>query len=271
MSAPAVTLALALGVDEAEVAEDIGAHDWYHRIGIGSLVTPGVARYQPYQRPVLAELARLGPGGQRVLDVGCRDGLVAFAAEQQGAAEVVGVDNNPSTGAAEVLVPASGSGVRFVEANVLDLAPGDVGGPFDLVVAAGLLYHLREPFRGLRRLAGLLGDGGRLILETAVWLGPDHFADLWCPTGRDGPYDATSPSFFNRRGLTDSLAAVGLVVERQTLLGDPVRHPPGRRARLLRRQRTVDRLTLVARHDPSLVDPTLDRYFHATHHTRHWT
>ena len=149
MSDPLLTLPLQREVDPAELEP----HVWYHRIGLGpDLVTPGVERYEPYQRSVLAALGAEDLTGRRVLDAGCRDGIFAFAAEQQGAAEAVGFDNNQSTGALEVLVPASGSSVRFVEANVLDVLPEDLGGAFDVVVAAGLLYHLREPFRGLRML-----------------------------------------------------------------------------------------------------------------------
>jgi SAM-dependent methyltransferase len=267
LTEPLVTLDLR----EPVTAADLDGHAWYHRIGLGpDLVTPGVERYVPYQRPVLAALADAGVTGRRVLDVGCRDGLVCFAAEQQGATEVVGLDNNPSTGTMEVLVPACGSRVRFVEGNVLDAEPADLGGRFDLVVAAGLLYHLREPFRGLRVLRDLLVDGGTLIMETAVWLGPDHHADLWCPIGKDGPYDATSPTFFNRQGLRDTLSSFGLVVDAWSELGEVVHHPRDRRARLLRRTRAVDRATVVAHRDDETIDEDLDAYFHATHQTRRW-
>ena len=268
MSEPLLTLALAREVDPAELEP----HVWYHRIGLGpDLVTPGVDRYEPYQRSVLAAMTAEGVAGRRVLDAGCRDGIFAFAAEQMGASDAVGMDNNQSTGALEVLVPASGSSVRFVEANVLDVTPEDLGGPFDVVVAAGLLYHLREPFRGLRVLRDLLVDGGTLVLESAVWLGSDRFADLWCPSGNHGPYDATSPSFFNRRALRESLAGLGLDVVSWDELGEVVHHPPGRRARVLGYRRAVDRVTVVARRDDATTDQFLDAYFHGVHAQRRWT
>jgi SAM-dependent methyltransferase len=268
MIEPLVRLPLVRAVDPAE----LHGHPWYHRIGLGpDLITPGVERYVPYQRAVLDALDGAGVGGRRVLDVGCRDGLVAFAAEQRGASEVVGLDNNPSSGAEALLVPASGSAVRFVEGNVLDVGPDALGGRFDVVVAAGLLYHLREPFGALRVVRDLLVDGGTLILETAVWLGPDGHADLWCPTGRDGPYDATSPTFFNRRGLRDTMASFGLVVDRWSELGEVIHHPRGRRARLLRRSRRVDRVTLLARRDDATRDLGMESYFWAGHRTRRWS
>lgn len=268
MSEPLVTLPLQREVDPAE----LDSHVWYHRIGLGpDLVTPGVERYLPYQRTVLAAMAAEDLTGRRVLDAGCRDGIFAFAAEQQGAAEAVGLDNNQSTGALEVLLPASGSSVRFVEANILDVSPEDLGGPFGVVVAAGLLYHLREPFRGLRVLRDLLVDGGTLILESAVWLGSDRFADLWCPTFNHGPYDATSPSFFNRRALREALVGYGLHLSAWDELGEVVHHPPGRRARVLRYRRAVDRVTVVARRDDAAIDPFLESYFHGTHAQRLWS
>jgi SAM-dependent methyltransferase len=272
MTAPEVVLDLVDGIDEAELAAQVAAEEWYHRIGLGpGIVTDGVERYLPYQRPVLAALAGLDLAGRRVLDVGCRDGLVAFAAEQQGAAEVVGADNDPSPGAVGIIVPATGSKVRFVDANVLDMTPGDVGGPFDVVIAAGLLYHLRAPFTALHVLHELLADGGTLILESAYWASRhDDFADVWCPIGRDGPHDATSPTFFNRRALRDTLTSYGFVIQQWSELGEQLRHPRNRKARLLRRQRTVDRVTVVARRDDSTLDPYLEDYFWGIHTTRGW-
>jgi SAM-dependent methyltransferase len=36
---------------------------------------------------------------------------------------------------------------------------------FDLVIFAGVLYHLRFPFLGLKRIADALKPGGRAIIE----------------------------------------------------------------------------------------------------------
>ena len=62
-----------------------------------------------------------------------------------------------------------------------------------------------------------------------------------------GPYDATSPSFFNRRALREGLAGLGLDVVSWDELGEVVHHPPGWRARVLGYRRAVDRVTVVAR------------------------
>ena len=271
MGEPLVRFPLAREAEPGALTAALRDHVWYHRIGLGDdLVTPGVERYEAFQRPVLERLRRAPLAEARVLDVGCRDGLFAFEAERLGAAEVVGIDNNLSPGAVEVLVPALGSAVRFTEMNLLDATPEALGGRFDVVLFAGVLYHLREPFAGLRRVADLLVEGGTLVVETAVLLDDERWAMLWCPTGFDGPYDATSPTFFNRKGLVDSLRSVGVEVTDLSRTGAAERHPRGWRGRL-RGARRIDRATLVGTRRRSLIDPTLDAYFHGTHETRRWS
>ena len=249
----------------------MAAHVWYHRIGLGEqVVTPGVERYEPFQQPVLRALRALPLAGLRVLDVGCRDGLFAFDAERLGAAAVVGIDNNLSPGATQVLIPALGSRVRMEELNLLD-ATAERLGRFDVIVFAGVLYHLRDPFAGMRVLAELLVEGGVLIVETALLIGAERWAELWCPVGRDGPYEATSTSFFNRKGLIDTLRSFGFAVESFERLGRPVRHPASWRARLLGRTRRVDRATLTCRRNSRLTDANLEAYWYRTHATRKWS
>ena len=269
MQDPLVVLDLAEGVDEAALAERVAAEEWYHRIGLGpGIVTDGVERYLKYQEPVIRALAAMDLSGRRVLDVGARDGLVSYFAEQRGAVDVVATDNDPSP-AYDLIGPATGSQVRFVEANILDLTPVEVGGRFDVVVAAGLLYHLRAPFQAVRRLRDLVADGGVFVLEAAFWAnGDDDFADVWCPVGRDGPHDATSPTFFNRRALRDTLGSYGLVVDQWSELGEELRWP---RHRKRRHQRIVDRVTVVAHLDESTQDDYLEGYFWRGHTSRGWT
>jgi tRNA (mo5U34)-methyltransferase len=87
--------------------------------------------------------------GKRVLDIGCRDGLFSFAAESMGAIDVIGIDNDLSRGATELLIPYFNSKVRMHQMNLYDLTPERFG-TFDVVIFPGVLYHLRYPFWGLR-------------------------------------------------------------------------------------------------------------------------
>jgi SAM-dependent methyltransferase len=99
--------------------------------------------------------------GKRVVDVGCGVGHLAQFFVEQGC-DVLCVDGRAQNIARlQQLYP----GLR---ARVCDLESDDVAalGRFDVVFAYGLLYHLENPFRALRRLGGLCD--GILLIETVV-------------------------------------------------------------------------------------------------------
>ena len=83
---------------------------------------------------------------------------------------------------------------------------------FDIIIFSGVLYHLRYPFWGLKVIRDLLKIGGQLIIETAIWEREPNNAILFCPTFNDSPYEGTSCTFFNCKGLIDTLASMGLKV-----------------------------------------------------------
>ena len=80
--------------------------------------------------------------GKRVLDVGCRDGLYSFMAERRGAADVIGIDNDLSKAAVEVLIPYFGSAVRMHEMNLYELTAARFG-TFDVLIFADVLKATR--------------------------------------------------------------------------------------------------------------------------------
>jgi 2-polyprenyl-3-methyl-5-hydroxy-6-metoxy-1,4-benzoquinol methylase len=148
---------------------------------------------------------------KRVLDIGCRDGLFSFFAESRGAAEVIGIDNDLSKPAVEFLIPFFNSKIKMYEMNLYDLKP-DTFGLFDLVIFPGVLYHLRYPFWGLKVIRDLIKVGGQLLLETAIWEGDPNNAMLFCPIDKDSPFEGTSCTFFNHKGITDTLRSMGMKV-----------------------------------------------------------
>lgn len=153
-----------------DLAREVGRLPWYHVMELpGGIVTPGVD--DPRDRlPLLALPDDLS--GLAVLDVGAWDGFFSFECERRGAARVVAADwfawREASHGAKEsfeLARRALGSGVEDVEIRVEELAPERVG-TFDLVLFAGVLYHVRDPLRALDAVAGV--TDGRLIVETHV-------------------------------------------------------------------------------------------------------
>jgi SAM-dependent methyltransferase len=205
--------------------------------------------------------------------VGCRDGLFAFEAERLGAREVVAIDNDLSRGAVELLVPFLRSRVRMRELNLLDLRP-ETFGTFDVIVFPGVLYHLRYPFWALKILRDLLPEGGHLVLETAVFLDDNRHAVLRCPVGADSPYEASSCTFFNRKGLTDTLGSLGLLPVSFEYLGNgphqagrPVSLEPARTAPAAGPDGAMplDRATLVCRRTSRVADARVTGYWEGTH------
>jgi 2-polyprenyl-3-methyl-5-hydroxy-6-metoxy-1,4-benzoquinol methylase len=194
---------------DEELQQRISQYKWYHIIKLTDEVsTPGDSFHLRVQDLFMKHLESIDLQGKRVLDIGCRDGLFSFAAERLGAAEVIAVDNDLSKGAVELLIPFFGSKVKMHEMNLYDLDPSSFG-LFDVVLLPGVLYHLRYPFWGLRVIRSVLRDDGHLLIDTPLWEGERHNAILFCPVGSDSPYDGSSCTFFNVKGIVDTLSSMG--------------------------------------------------------------
>jgi ubiquinone/menaquinone biosynthesis C-methylase UbiE len=126
----------------------------------------------------IALLAAVPPApGERVLDVACGTGLVAFAAARAVGADgrVLGIDLSGrmvdaarQRAAARQEVPTADLSFARMDAEALDLP--DAG--FDVALCALGLMYLPEPERALREMRRVLRPGGRLGL--AVWGEPAH-------------------------------------------------------------------------------------------------
>jgi tRNA (mo5U34)-methyltransferase len=152
--------------DETEEARRlIASHEhWYHQIEVApGVVTPGVNDSQ-----MILDALQLPEdlSGQRVLDIGARDGYFSFECERRGAAEVVAIDYlTPEETGFPIARQLVGSEVELRQANVYDLTPEEYG-TFDLVLFLGVLYHLRDPMLALDKIAGV--SRGRAIVETQM-------------------------------------------------------------------------------------------------------
>ena len=168
--------------------------DWFHSIDLGGgVVTPG--RKTPAM--LEAELAALrlpDLAGKSVLDIGAYDGFYTFAAERLGAARVVALDHFvwsldlaklreldvpfgeiercaawdpqglPGKRRFDLAHRALGSRAEAVVADFHDVDVASIGGPFDVVLFLGVLYHMRSPLTALERVARL--TKGMAVIET---------------------------------------------------------------------------------------------------------
>jgi len=196
-----------------DIIEAMKRYKFYHIITLtDSISTPGAPEYVPIQNLCMKYLKTIEIKGKRVLDIGCRDGLFSFAAEKLGASKVVGIDNDLSIPATEFLIPFFKSKVIMKQMNLYDLKPRNFG-LFDIVVFPGVLYHLRYPFWALKVIRDVLKVGGRLLIETAIWKGDPENSLLFCPIGNESPYEGTSCTYYNQKGLIDTLSSLGFETE----------------------------------------------------------
>lgn len=269
-------------MNRTELEARLGRYSWYHRIKIADdLYTP--SRLPHFQRMWDFNLRAMDVADytdKRVLDVACRDGLFSFEAERRGAREVIGIDNDLSRGATELLIPYLDSKVRMYEMNLLDVTPERFG-TFDIIQCFGVLYHVRYPIWGLKKLLDCLSDGGMLLIESGMLVDPryEDVEFLYCPV-EDSPFEPSSCTFFNRKGLDVTMRSLGCeAVDCKTLGRDFVgREGPGlfeplkNRLRIMRlRWRRaapwVDRQFLTYRKNDSVKNAGLARYWDATHNT----
>jgi tRNA (mo5U34)-methyltransferase len=187
---------------------------WWHSIDLGhGVVTPG---HKP-PAVLAAELGALAlPDltGKTVLDIGGWDGFFAFEAERRGAARVAVVDHYmwamdspgqqaywrrcmeegvtprpyhetefwhpdtlPGKRGFELARAARGSAVEDITADFMD-CDLDALGPWDVVLYLGVLYHMEDPMRALRRVAAVTRELAVVETEAIAIPAFDHEA-LW--------------------------------------------------------------------------------------------
>lgn len=121
--------------------------------------------------------------GERVLDVGCGYGAVAFSIASRTEATVTGLDMSDSQ-VALARARFSHPRLTFVVGRAPDALPA---GPFDVVVASNVLEHIADRLMFLRRIQQVLAPGRWLIrvpMADRDWrvplrkeLGVRHFSD----------------------------------------------------------------------------------------------
>ncbi|MCW5849510.1 MAG: methyltransferase domain-containing protein [Anaerolineae bacterium] len=152
-----------------------------------------------------ARVIRLVGWNKRVLELGCAAGHMSRVLRERGC-QVVGVELDPTLAAhaAEVC-----ERVIVGDLDELDLETELAGETFDVVLAADVLEHLRQPAGLLRRVRPLLRPAGSLVISLPnVAHGSVRLALL----GGQFPYqdlgllDRTHLHFFTRVGLEQLLA-----------------------------------------------------------------
>ena len=186
---------------------------WWHSISLApGTTTPGFKSAEHLSQELKS--FRLPPlAGKTVLDIGAWDGFYSFEAERQGAKRVVALDHYawsidwktatqyPEECKRKGITPSHEEGFR--KAWKPDLLPGKKGfdtareilqskvepvvgdfsamdlkplGQFDVVFFLGVLYHMKNPFEAVERLAGVTREVAVIETEAIFLPGPEAHA-----------------------------------------------------------------------------------------------
>jgi 2-polyprenyl-3-methyl-5-hydroxy-6-metoxy-1,4-benzoquinol methylase len=153
----------------------------------------------------------------KVLDLGCSSGLLTERLHRAGH-EVTGVDVVEAPGVHQRMH-------RFLAADLDAGIPAEVGSGYDVVLAADVLEHLRDPQRLVRDAKRVLRPGGTMI---ACVPNIGH----WYPRLRTllglfdydqrGPLDSGHLRFFTRRSIKRLFRREGFAVHRVEAVGLPL-------------------------------------------------
>jgi tRNA (mo5U34)-methyltransferase len=243
------------GLSGEELSLYLGRQHWYHSIAFGDgIVSPGAKPAEVIEREWrsfgLEDLR-----GLSVLDLGGADGAYAFLAERAGAAHVAVLDHYlwsvdpdayarlyneevtagrtpPAPHESHLWDPERLPGRwRFdtarqllhskVRALATDFADCDLAelGAWDVVLYLGVLYHMEDPVRSMRRVAAVTRR--QAIVETEAVIVPGHPEPLWrfFPDGELN-HDRTNWWVPNLGALLGLLGAAGFSGS-EVLSGEP--------------------------------------------------
>jgi 2-polyprenyl-3-methyl-5-hydroxy-6-metoxy-1,4-benzoquinol methylase len=159
-------------------------------------------------------VSRIPYGARRILDVGAADGtLGAHLLEARPDREVHGVESDAAMAA---VASQRLSSARHADAEELDWDAVGGPGPFDCIVFADVLEHMREPGDVLARAVGRLAEDGIVVLSV-----PNirHASAIWSivvrgtfPRRARGLFDETHLRWFTTRDIVAMCSGVGLAV-----------------------------------------------------------
>jgi len=242
----------------------------YHKYEITpGLWTPGqLVEFEP--RRCLDELGIPADlSGRRALDIGAWDGPTTFELERRGA-EVTALDiQDPDVTIFNAVKEILGSKARYVQGGVYDVSPEKLG-QFDLVLFAGVYYHLKNPVLALQKIREVLQDDGTLYIEGASgtdWLAEHLAKELGVPrTHLAAVLDGLPLSYFDTEGKIYSHWSNWFFPTTRCL--EAMLEDSGFRDVKLRLgvnafyHHSHQRIMGSARANPTRADPTAQRYEH---------
>jgi 2-polyprenyl-3-methyl-5-hydroxy-6-metoxy-1,4-benzoquinol methylase len=238
-------------VDGLKYAKNVSAATLRYRLttlGFGSGGVGGVGEEyalkdgaESAHAVILRWLENMPPS--RILDLGCSGGLLSDRARALG---------HTITGVDILELPDVRDRVdHFVQGDLDRGLPREVGadGPFDVVLAADVLEHVRSPELVLDQSRDVLAPRGVLIASVpnfGHWYARGRTALGLFDYDQRGILDCGHVRFFSRRGILRRLRAAGFAIVRQETTGLPLEVLSRSRGTLVRLLRAADRLAASA-------------------------
>jgi len=146
---------------------------WFHAIDFGDFASAG--RFEPGKPQNITLygtfdlLNDIDYTTGTFLDIGTCDGIVAFGAHMRGVGQAHAVDahDNPAFYLARELLGLGHPEVPYIpNIQISGLHKHYKPKSFDVIVCAGIIYHMLFPMQAFTALRPLIKDGGFLIMET---------------------------------------------------------------------------------------------------------
>jgi 2-polyprenyl-3-methyl-5-hydroxy-6-metoxy-1,4-benzoquinol methylase len=191
---------------------------------------------------ILRWLEKMPPA--RILDLGCSGGLLSERLRALGH-RVTGVDI--------LELPSVRDRVdHFIQADLDKGLPSEVraDGPYDVVLAADVLEHVRVPELVLEQSRDVLAPQGVLVASVpniGHWYARGRMALGVFDYDQRGILDSGHVRFFTRRGFLRRLRAAGFTVVRSQATGLPLDALSGGDSAILRTLHVADRLAVSVR------------------------
>ncbi len=165
------------------------------------------------------------PRTNRILDVGTAYGYLGEVLRDEGFTHVDGLEQDP------VHVQAARKVYNTVIEHNLDLPEQwSLSEPYDIIICADVLEHLRDPWRTLNWLVQALAPGGRLLISVPNsghwWFRLNVLVGRF-PVEDRGLFDQGHLRFFTWTTLKQLTSEVGLEIERKWVTPIPFTLLPG--------------------------------------------
>ncbi len=160
---------------------DIESLNWHYIVELkpGAFTDGRIRRTSSMTRDVVRQIPLKG---LRCLDIGAQECLLAAMMVRQGAEHMAAYDRLDLTDRIELLKEAYHVDFDYYHSLQLNELPERLKSegvkPFDVVVFAGVLYHMIDPLAGLATSRSFVREGGLMVVETSVIARGDHTAEF---------------------------------------------------------------------------------------------